>query len=229
MNELEFTVLMPCLNEEMTVAFCIEEAKRFISDNNLSAEILIADNGSSDDSAKIAKMHGARVVYVPDKGYGSALIGGIKAARGRFIIMGDCDMSYDFYHLEGFTQKLREGYSLVMGDRFAGGIEKGAMPFFHRYFGIPLLSLLGRLRFNTDVRDFHCGIRAFDRRAALSLGLNCCGMEFATEIIAKFALSGAKIAQIPVVLRKDGRNGRSHLRSIPDGLRHLKFIVFFKK
>lgn len=227
MNELEFTVLMPCLNEEKTAAFCIEEAKRFISENNLRAEILIADNGSTDNSAKIAKMHGARVVSVPEKGYGNALIGGIRAARGRFIIMGDCDESYDFYHIGGFIEKLREGYPLVMGDRFAGGIEKGAMSFSHRYFGIPLLSLLGRLRFKTDVRDFHCGIRAFDRKAALSLGLKCSGMEFATEIIAKFALSGAKIAQIPVPLRRDGRNGRSHLRSIPDGLRHLKFILFY--
>lgn len=229
MSELEFTVLMPCLNEEKTVAFCIEEARRFISENNIDAEILIADNGSTDRSAEIAREHGARVICVPEKGYGNALIGGIKASRGKYIIMGDCDESYDLYHLEGFINKLREGYALVMGDRFSGGIEKGAMPFLHRYFGIPLLSFLGRVRFHTKVRDFHCGIRAFDREYALSLGLSCGGMEFATEIIAKFALSGADIAELPVPLRRDGRNGRSHLRSIPDGVRHLKFILFYKK
>lgn len=229
MSDIELTILMPCLNEEKTVAFCIEEAKRFISENSISAEILIADNGSTDNSPKIAEKHGARVVSVPEKGYGNALIGGIKAAKGKYIIMGDCDKSYDFYRLDGFVEKLRSGYPFVVGDRFAGGIEKDAMPFSHRYFGVPLLSLLGRIRFRTNVKDFHCGIRAFDREAALSLGLRCGGMEFATEIIAKFALSGADIAQIPVPLRKDGRNGKSHLRSIPDGLRHLKFILFYNE
>lgn len=229
MSDIELTILMPCLNEEKTVAFCIEEAKRFVSENGIDAEILIADNGSTDNSPKIAEEHGARVVSVPEKGYGNALMGGIRAARGKYIIMGDCDKSYDLYHLDGFAEKLRDGYPFVVGDRFAGGIEKGAMPFSHRYFGVPLLSLLGRIRFRTNVRDFHCGIRAFEREAALSLGLSCGGMEFATEIIAKFALSGAEIAQIPVPLRKDGRNGKSHLRSIPDGLRHLKFIIFYHK
>lgn len=229
MNDYEFTILMPCLNEEKTVAFCIEEAKRFISENGISSEILIADNGSTDSSPKIAAEHGARVVTVPEKGYGNALLGGIRAAKGKYIIMGDCDKSYDFYHLNGFVEKLREGFPLVMGNRFAGGIEEDAMPFSHKYFGVPLLSFLGRIRFKTDVYDFHCGIRGFDRESALALGLSCGGMEFATEIIAKFALSGAKITQIPVPLRKDGRNGKSHLRSIPDGLRHLKFILFYPK
>ena len=142
MNDCEFTILMPCLNEEKTVAFCIEEAKRFISENSISAEILIADNGSTDSSPKIAAEHGARVVSVPEKGYGNALIGGIKAAKGKYIIMGDCDKSYDFYHLNGFVEKLREGFPLVMGNRFSGGIEEGAMPFSHKYFGVPLLSFL---------------------------------------------------------------------------------------
>ncbi|MBP0965821.1 MAG: glycosyltransferase family 2 protein [Oscillospiraceae bacterium] len=229
MNDCEFTILMPCLNEEKTVAYCIEEAKRFISENSISAEILIADNGSTDSSPKIAAEHGARVVTVPEKGYGNALIGGIKAAKGKYIIMGDCDKSYDFYRLSGFVTKLREGFPLVMGNRFAGGIEEGAMPFSHKYLGVPLLSLFGRIRFKTDVYDFHCGIRGFDRKAALALNLSCGGMEFATEIIAKFALSGVGIAQIPVPLRKDGRNGKSHLRSIPDGLRHLRFILFYDR
>ena len=162
---------------------------------------------------------------VPEKGYGNALKGGIKASRGKYIIMGDCDMSYDFYHLSGFVDELRAGKKLVMGNRFSGGIEKGAMPFSHRYFGVPLLSLAGRIRYKTTVGDFHCGLRAFDREAALALGLECGGMEFATEMIGKFALSGADIAEIPTVLRKDGRHGKSHLRSIPDGIRHLRYII----
>lgn len=221
----ELTILMPCLDEEKTIAFCINEAKRFIDESGISAEIVIADNGSTDRSADIAASLGARVVNVPEKGYGNALKGGIKASRGKYIIMGDCDMSYDFYHLSGFVDELRAGKKLVMGNRFSGGIEKGAMPFSHRYFGVPLLSLAGRIRYKTTVGDFHCGLRAFDREAALALSLECGGMEFATEMIGKFALSGADIAEIPTVLRKDGRHGKSHLRSIPDGIRHLRYII----
>lgn len=224
----ELTILMPCLNEEKTLAFCIGEAKKYISESGISAEILIADNGSTDRSPEIARECGARVVSVAEKGYGNALIGGINAAEGRYIIMGDCDKSYDFYHLDGFVAKLREGYGLVMGNRFRGGIEKGAMPFSHRYLGVPVLSLLGRLRFKTKVGDFHCGLRGFDREKALALGLSCGGMEFATEIIGKFSLSGEKIAEIPTPLRKDGRNGHSHLNTIRDGWRHLKYILLFK-
>lgn len=225
---IELTVLMPCLNEEKTICFCIEEAKRYIEESGISAEILIADNGSTDRSAEIAESMGARVVTVQEKGYGNALIGGINAAYGKYIIMGDCDMSYDFYHLDKFIEKLREGYGLVMGNRFRGGIEKGAMPFSHKYFGVPALSLAGRLRYKTTIGDFHCGIRGFDREKALALGLKCEGMEFATEIIARFVKSGAKITEIPVPLRRDRRNAKSHLRSIPDGWRHLKFILFEK-
>ncbi len=224
----ELTILMPCLNEEKTIGFCIEEASRFIRESGIAAEILIADNGSTDCSAKIAESMGARVVEMKEKGYGNALIGGINAARGKYIIMGDCDMSYDFYHLDEFVKKLRDGYELVMGNRFKGGIENGAMPFSHKYFGVPALSLAGRIRYNTTIGDFHCGIRGFDRKKALALGLKCEGMEFATEIIARFVKSGAEIAEIPVPLRKDGRNAKSHLRSIPDGLRHLRFIIFEK-
>ncbi len=225
---IELTILMPCLNEEKTIGFCIDEARRFIDRSGISAEILIADNGSSDRSAEIAERMGARVVRVQKKGYGNALIGGINAAYGKYIIMGDCDMSYDFYHLDLFVQKLRDENALVMGNRFKGGIEKGAMPFSHKYFGVPALSLAGRIRYGTSVGDFHCGIRGFDREKALSLGLKCEGMEFATEIIARFVKSGVKIAEIPVPLRRDGRNAKSHLRSIPDGLRHLNFILFEK-
>lgn len=222
---VEFTILMPCLNEEKTMGECIRQARRGAEKLGLSYEILIADNGSDDNSREIAEKCGARVVVVPEKGYGSALIGGIKAARGRYVIMGDCDLSYDFTNLEGFVSGLREGADLVMGNRFKGNIEKGAMPFMHRYFGVPLLSFMGRVRFRTNVGDFHCGIRAFDREKALALGLSCTGMEFATEIIGKFAMSGAVIKEIPADLRCDGRNGRSHLRSIRDGLRHLFLMM----
>lgn len=224
--DIEFTILMPCLNEEKTIAFCIDEAQRFIQENAISAEILIADNGSTDHSAEIAEKMGARVVAITERGYGNAIIGGLKAAYGKYIIIGDCDMSYDFYHIYEFVKKLREGNELVMGNRFKGGIEKGAMPFIHQYFGVPFLSLAGRLRYKTSIGDFHCGIRGFEREKALALGLKCTGMEFATEIIARFVKHGAQIAEIPVSLRKDGRNAKSHLRTIPDGLRHLKFILF---
>ena len=225
MDELELTILMPCLNEQQTVAQCVGLARQFLAQSGVNGEVLVADNGSTDNSAALAREAGARVVSVEERGYGSALIGGIKAARGRYVIMGDCDMSYDFLHLDGFVEKLREGYPLVMGCRM-DNIAKGAMPFSHRYIGVPVLSLLGRLRFHTKVRDFHCGLRGFDREKALALELSCGGMEFATEIIGKFALSGAKIAEIPVTLSPDGRSGRSHLRTFRDGLRHIRYIFF---
>lgn len=225
MDAPELTILMPCLNEQRTVAQCVKLALEFLSNNQVSGEVLVADNGSTDGSQKLAREAGARVVSVSERGYGNALIGGIKAAHGKYIIMGDCDMSYDFLHLEGFLQKLREGFPLVMGCRM-DNIQPGAMPFSHQYIGVPVLSLLGRLRFHTKVRDFHCGLRGFDREKALALGLSCGGMEFATEIIGKFALSGAEIAEIPVTLSPDGRGKKSHLRTIPDGLRHVNYILF---
>lgn len=225
MDAPELTILMPCLNEQRTVAECVKLALEFLNNNQVSGEVLVADNGSTDDSQKLARKAGARVVSVSERGYGNALIGGIKAAHGKYIIMGDCDMSYDFLHLEGFLQKLREGFPLVMGCRM-DNIQPGAMPFSHQYIGVPVLSLLGRLRFHTKVRDFHCGLRGFDREKALALGLSCGGMEFATEIIGKFALSGAEIAEIPVTLSPDGRGKKSHLRTIPDGLRHVNYILF---
>lgn len=225
MDELELTILMPCLNEQQTVAQCVRLARQFLEESGVCGEVLVADNGSADNSAALAKEAGARVVNIAERGYGNALIGGIKAAHGKYIIMGDCDMSYDFLHLGGFIEKLREGYPLVMGCRM-DNIAKGAMPFSHRYIGVPVLSFLGRLRFHTKVRDFHCGLRGFDREKALSLGLSCGGMEFATEIIGRFALSGAAIAEIPVTLSPDGRSGRSHLRTFRDGLRHIRYIFF---
>lgn len=223
--DVEFTILMPCLNEEKTIAACISEAIRGAEKLHLDYEILISDNGSTDSSADIARQMGARVITATEKGYGSALISGIKAAAGRYIIIGDCDMSYDFEHIEGFVHHLRDGADLVMGNRFKGNIAKGAMPLHHKYFGVPLLSLAGRLRYNTYVGDFHCGIRAFDREKALALGLRSKGMEFSTEIIGRFAAAGMRIDEIPADLRCDGRNGKSHLRSIRDGFRHLFFMA----
>ncbi len=225
MDEIELTILMPCLNEQQTVAQCVRLARQFLEENDVCGEVLVADNGSTDNSASLAQEAGARVVNIEKRGYGNALIGGINVARGKYIIMGDCDMSYDFLHLNGFVEKLREGYPLVMGCRL-DNIAPGAMPFSHRYIGVPFLSFLGRVRFHTKVRDFHCGLRGFDREKALGLGLSCGGMEFATEIIGKFALSGAEIAEIPVTLSPDGRSGKPHLRSIRDGLRHIRYIFF---
>lgn len=222
---MEFTFLMPCLNESETLKFCIDEAKSAIERLHLDAEILISDNGSDDNSEEIAYANGARVTKVTERGYGSAIIGGIHAARGKYIIMGDCDGSYDFAHPDLFVRELRNGAKLVMGDRFAGGIEKGAMPVSHR-FGVPFLSALARWKFKTDIRDFHCGLRGFERKTALELNFLCPGMEFATEMIAGFAQSGEKIAQVPTPLRKDRRSGKPHLRIIRDGFRHLKFILF---
>ena len=222
---MEFTFLMPCLNEAHTLPLCIGEAQSAIDRLGLDAEILIADNCSTDGSAQIAVDCGARVVTVPKQGYGAALIGGIAAASGKYIIMGDCDGSYDFAHPDAFIEKLRAGAALVMGDRFSGGIEPGAMPWSHKW-GVPLLSALARRRFQTDVADFHCGLRAFHRESALALDLRCPGMEFATEMIARFAQSGASIAQVPTPLRKDKRPGKPHLRTLRDGLRHLNYILW---
>lgn len=224
MEQIEFTILMPCLNEEKTIVSCIEEAFAYIKERNLSAEVLVADNGSTDASVELAIEAGARVVTIAEKGYGNALRGGLQQAKGKYIIMGDCDGSYPFSELDAFVEKLRDGYPLVMGDRFAVRMEKGAMSFSHRYVGVPILSALGRWRFRTDVRDFHCGLRGFDRKKAMELNFQCGGMEFATEMIAAFAKANCRIAQVPVRLRRDGRNGRSHLRSVRDGWRHLTYI-----
>lgn len=186
---MELTILMPCLNEEATVGSCIKEALEFIDGAKIKAEILIADNGSIDDSVKIAKELGARVIGVTKKGYGCALRAGIQAAKGKYIIMGDCDMSYVFLNLEDFIEALRQGNGLVMGNRFKGGISTGAMPPLHQYFGVPLLSFMGRMVYRVQIGDFHCGLRGYNRQAIMSLGLQAEGMEFATEMIGAFARS----------------------------------------
>lgn len=224
MQEKELTVLMPCLNEERTIASCIKSAEKFIQKSGADAEILIADNGSTDSSAKIAEKMGARVISISEKGYGNALRGGIKSAYGKYIIMGDCDESYDFEKLGLFLQNLRAGASFVIGDRFCD-IQKGAMPFSHRYFGVPFLSWLGRVKFKCTVHDFHCGLRGINKADFEKLNLSCMGMEFATEMIAKASRAGLKIIEIPVTLRPDGRNGKSHLRTVRDGIRHLVYIM----
>jgi glycosyltransferase involved in cell wall biosynthesis len=224
---IEISIVMPCLNEAETLAVCIEKAKRFISENKLSGEVIIADNGSTDGSQGIATALGARVVPVAMRGYGAALIGGIAAAKGRFVAMGDADDSYDFLSLMPFLVKLRDGADLVMGNRFTGGIGPGAMPPLHRYLGNPVLSFLGRLFYKIKIGDFHCGLRAFSREAILSLNLNTTGMEFASEMVVKASLQDLRIEDVPTKLIKDGRSRPPHLRSWRDGWRHLKFLLTF--
>jgi glycosyltransferase involved in cell wall biosynthesis len=223
----ELTILMPCLNEAATVAGCVEKARGFLERAGIAGEVLVADNGSEDGSAAAATRAGARVVAVAERGYGAALAAGIAAAHGRYVIMGDADDSYDFARLERFMEKLREGYPLVMGNRFKGGIRPGAMPWLHRYLGNPVLSFIGRLLFRARVGDFHCGLRAFDRDAVRTLDLRTRGMEFASELVVKAALAGWRIAEVPTTLRPDGRGRVSHLRSWRDGWRHLRFLLLF--
>ena len=223
----ELTILMPCLNEAATVGGCIEKARAFLERAGLAGEVLVADNGSDDGSRAVAARAGARVVEVAERGYGAALAAGIAAARGRYVIMGDADDSYDFGQLEMFVEKLREGYRLVMGNRFKGGIERGAMPLLHRYLGNPVLSFIGRLLFRAGVGDFHCGLRGFDREAVRSLDLRTRGMEFASELVVKAALAGWRIAEVPTTLHPDGRGRSPHLRSWRDGWRHLRFLLLF--
>jgi hypothetical protein len=218
---------MPCLDEAETIGICVKKAKDFIDSRNIDGEVLVADNGSTDGSREIAESLGARVVAVAHKGYGSALLGGITAARGRYVIMADADDSYDFSALDPFVEKLREGYDLVMGNRFKGGIKPGAMPPLHRYLGNPVLTGLGRLFFGSQAGDFHCGLRGFNRRAVEDLGLTSTGMEFASEMVVKATLQNLSIAEVPTTLSPDGRSRPPHLRSWRDGWRHLRFLLLF--
>jgi glycosyltransferase involved in cell wall biosynthesis len=226
-NALELSIVMPCLDEAETLATCIDKAQDFLSRTGIAGEIVIADNGSTDGSQAIAEAHGARVVSIPAKGYGSALMGGIEASRGKYVIMGDADDSYDFLHLDAFVEELRKGTPLVMGNRFLGGIEPGAMPPLHKYLGNPVLSRIGRLFFRIPVRDFHCGLRGFSRSEVLDLGLTTTGMEFASEVVVRFSLAGKKMVEVPTTLKKDGRSRPPHLRSWRDGWRHLRFLLMF--
>jgi glycosyltransferase involved in cell wall biosynthesis len=223
----ELTILMPCLNEAETIATCVKKASSYLSKSNIRGEILVADNGSTDGSREIAQGLGARVVSICERGYGAALIGGIEAAKGHFVIMGDADDSYDFSQLDGFVAKLREGYDLVMGNRFKGGIEPGAMPALHRWLGNPLLSFIGRIFFKAELGDFHCGLRGFNTSAVRNLKLRSRGMEFASEMVVRCRLARMRIAEVPTTLNKDGRSHPSHLRAWRDGWRHLRFLLIF--
>lgn len=230
MHNPDISILIPCLNEAETLSNCITEAWAAISDSGLIGEVIVADNGSTDGSVEIAQNAGARVVHIPDKGYGNALTGGIQAAYGQYILMGDADGSYDFTELPGFMEKLYQGFDLVIGCRFprcGGRINPGAMPWKHRWIGNPILSALGKLFFSSPVDDFHCGLRAFRRESVLSLGLKTDGMEFASEMVVKASLSGLRITQVPITLRQDGRSRPPHLRSWRDGWRHLRFMLLY--
>jgi glycosyltransferase involved in cell wall biosynthesis len=226
-DKLELSILMPCLNEAETIATCIKKAQKALQDLNVKGEVLVADNGSDDGSQEIASSLGARVIHVPEKGYGRALLGGIKAARGKYIIMGDADDSYDFGNLGPFLENLRAGYDLVMGNRFKGGIEPQAMPFLHRYFGNPVLTGIGRLFFRSPCGDFHCGLRGFSKAAIQQLDLRTTGMEFASETVVKASLHGLRITEVPTKLSLDGRSRPPHLRSWRDGWRHLRFLLLY--
>ncbi|MEO6875657.1 MAG: glycosyltransferase family 2 protein [Opitutaceae bacterium] len=224
---LELTLVMPCLNEARSLAGCIREAAAAMAEAEISGEILIADNGSTDGSQALATALGARVVPVLEKGYGNALRGGIAAARGRYIVMGDADGSYDFSHLPRFVEKLRAGYDLVMGNRFLGGVQPGAMPWKNRYIGNPTLSFIGRLFFATELRDFHCGLRGFSAEAYRRMNLRTTGMEFASEMVIKSVVLGLKVTEVPTTLRPDTRDRPPHLRPWRDGWRHLRFMLLF--
>ena len=224
---MELTILMPCLNEAETLALCIGKAQAFLKRAGIAGEVLIADNGSTDGSQKIAEALGAHVVPVAQKGYGAALLGGIAAARGRYVIMGDADDSYDFSALEAFVERLRSGADLVMGNRFKGGIDEGAMPPLHRYLGNPVLSFIGRLFYRIDTGDFHCGLRGFRADSIRALDLRTSGMEFASEMVVRAALAGLRIEEVPTTLKPDGRSRAPHLRTWHDGWRHLKFLLMY--
>src|SRR3984885_894726 len=218
---------MPCLNEAETVATCVRKAMGFLAESGISGEVVVADNGSTDGSQQLAEAEGARVVPVSEKGYGNALLGGIEAARGKYIIMGDADDSYDFTNLMPYVDELRKGADLVMGNRFAGGIAPGAMPPLHRYLGNPVLSFVGRLFFRSKIGDFHCGLRGFNRDSVRALNLQATGMEFASEMVVKAALAGQHVTEVPTTLAKDGRSRPPHLHTWRDGWRHLRFLLLF--
>jgi glycosyltransferase involved in cell wall biosynthesis len=221
----ELSIVMPCLNEAKTVGSCVTKAFAWLHRHNVHGEVIVADNGSTDGSRTIAARLGARVVPVASKGYGNALRAGIEAARGKFVIMGDSDDSYDFSALEGFVEKLRAGYDLVLGNRFEGGIAPGAMPALHKFFGNPLLTRIGRTLYGSPSQDFYCGLRGFRRDGILSLDLDAAGMEFAVEMIVKATIHNLRITEVPTRLSVDGRDRPPHLRSWRDGWRTLRFFL----
>ena len=224
---MELSIILPCLNEERTVGTCTAKAVSFLKSNNIDGEVIIADNGSTDHSVEIATKKGARVVHIASKGYGNALRGGFEAAKGKYLIMADSDDSYDLVNLMPFVEKLREGYELVMGNRFKGSIMKGAMPWHHRYVGNPILSFIGKLFFKTPANDFHCGLRSFTKEAIEKMNLQTTGMELASEIVIKASILGMKTCEVPTTLSPDGRGRPPHLNSFRDGWRHLRFLLLY--
>ena len=224
---IELSVVMPCLNEAETLEICIKKALAFFERENINGEVVISDNGSTDGSQEIAEKNGARLVHAKEKGYGAALQEGIKNAKGTYVIMGDADDSYDFSNLMPFVNELRNGCDLVMGNRFKGGVQKGAMPFLHKYLGNPVLSFIGRLFFNIKIKDFHCGLRGFRKDAYEKMNLHTTGMEFASEMVVKSALNKMNIVEVPTTLSPDGRTRAPHLRTWRDGWRHLRFLLMF--
>lgn len=224
---IEVSVVMPCLNEAETLETCIVKAQRALEEARIAGEVVIADNGSTDGSVEIAERLGARVVNVRARGYGNALMGGIAAARGEYVVMGDADDSYDFSHVPRFVEQLRKGADVVMGNRFRGGIQKNAMPALHRYLGNPGLTRLGRLFFHSPVGDFYCGLRGFRKDAYERMGLRTTGMEFATEMVVKATLLHLRIAEVPTTLSPDGRSRPPHLRTWRDGWRTLRFFLLY--
>jgi glycosyltransferase involved in cell wall biosynthesis len=227
---LDLSIVMPCLNEAETLVACIKKARAGLENAGVKGEILIADNGSTDGSIELAEQNGARVIRVHETGYGNALRGGIEAARGRWVIMGDADDSYDFSNISGFVEKLREGHDLVMGCRMprgGGTIAPGAMPWKNRWLGNPSLSFLGRLFFRTPIQDFHCGLRGFRRDAYRLMNLKTTGMEFASEMVMNATMKGMRIAEVPITLHKDGRSRPPHLKPWRDGWRHLRFMLIY--
>lgn len=226
-RDIELTILMPCLNEAETLETCVRKAKGFLDRTGIAGEVVVADNGSTDGSQAIATGLGARVVPASRRGYGAALLAGIGQARGTYTIMGDADDSYDFTRLEPFVERLRTGSDLVMGNRFAGGIEPGAMPPLHKYLGNPVLSFIGQLFFRPGIGDFHCGLRGFNTERIRDLSLKTTGMEFASEMVVRSSLARYRIDEVPTTLKKDGRSRPPHLRSWHDGWRHLRFLLLF--
>lgn len=224
---IELSVVMPCLNEAETLATCIDKARGFLAAHGVRGEVIVADNGSSDGSQEIAVRHGARLIHVADRGYGNALQAGFAAARGRFIIMGDSDDSYDFSNLGPLVEKLRDGYEFVMGNRFRGGIARKAMPPLHRYFGNPVMTGIGRLFFRSGVGDFQCGLRGFTKEAYERMNVRTTGMEFASELVVKATLLRMRMAEVPVTLSPDGRSRPPHMRSWRDGWRNLRFLLLY--
>ena len=222
--EKELTILIPALNEEETIAICLEKGKKFFSENNINGEILVVDNGSIDETANIAKKYGARVEYVEERGYGSALQEGIKLSKGKYTVMVDADDSYNILEILPFYEKLNEGYDLVIGNRYKANMEKGAMKLSHKYIGTPLISFLARKKFKIPVGDFNCGLRGFDTKKMVEVNCTSKGMEFASEMLIKSKKSNLKIIEIPINFYKDKRSKQSHLNTIRDGIRHFKTI-----